>query len=111
MGLITHSATEHGNIFWDSSRKENQPAEFSQNKRTISISFERIDRRWRHGNDQVPGLFPMQSISIVLCTFNGERFLDTQMKSLRAQEGVAEIVVVDDGLTDGTVSIVQRHVV
>ena len=53
----------------------------------------------------------MQSISIVLCTFNDERFLDTQMKPLRAQEGVAEIVVVDDGLTDGTVSIVQRHVV
>lgn len=51
----------------------------------------------------------MQSISIVLCTFNGGRFLDAQMKSLREQEGVREIVVVDDCSTDDTVSIVQRH--
>ncbi|MEO6995501.1 MAG: glycosyltransferase [Lacunisphaera sp.] len=51
----------------------------------------------------------MQSISIILCTFNGDRFLDTQMKSLREQDGVTEIVVVDDGSTDDTVSIVQRH--
>lgn len=51
----------------------------------------------------------MQSISIALCTFNGERFLDVQMRSLREQRGVAEIVVVDDGSTDGTLAILARH--
>ncbi|HEY4248936.1 MAG TPA: glycosyltransferase [Lacunisphaera sp.] len=53
----------------------------------------------------------MQSISIVLCTFNGDRFLDAQIKSLREQEGVAEIVVVDDASMDGTLSIIQSHAV
>jgi glycosyltransferase involved in cell wall biosynthesis len=51
----------------------------------------------------------MENISIVLCTFNGDRFLETQMNSLREQEGVSEIVVVDDGSTDDTVSIIRRH--
>jgi glycosyltransferase involved in cell wall biosynthesis len=51
----------------------------------------------------------MQSISIVLCTFNGDRFLDVQMRSLRRQDGVAEILAVDDGSTDGTLGILRRH--
>lgn len=51
----------------------------------------------------------MQSISIVLCTFNGARFLDAQMSSLCAQEGVSEIVVVDDHSTDDTMSILQDY--
>lgn len=55
-------------------------------------------------------LFCMMSpISIVLCTYNGERYLDEQLRSLRAQEGVAEIVVVDDGSTDGTRALLRAH--
>lgn len=51
----------------------------------------------------------MESISIVLCTFNGAAFLDAQMHSLSAQEGVGEIVASDDGSTDATVAILRRH--
>lgn len=51
----------------------------------------------------------MHAISIALCTYNGERFLAEQLHSLRAQEGVSEIVVVDDGSTDGTWAILEAH--
>lgn len=47
--------------------------------------------------------------AIVLCTCNGERFLDEQLCSLRVQDGVAEIIVVDDSSTDATVEILDRH--
>ncbi len=47
--------------------------------------------------------------AIVLCTCNGEKFLNQQMSTLREQEGVAEIVVSDDVSTDGTWSILERH--
>lgn len=51
----------------------------------------------------------MQSVSIVLCTYNGAQFLDEQLRSLRAQRGVVEIVAVDDRSTDDTVAILQHH--
>ncbi len=47
--------------------------------------------------------------TVVLCTFNGARFLDEQLQSLREQDGVAEIVASDDGSTDDTLDILQRH--
>ncbi len=47
--------------------------------------------------------------AIVMCTYNGERFLELQLQSLREQDGVAEIVVSDDGSTDGTLELLQRH--
>jgi len=52
---------------------------------------------------------PNDSFAIVLCTFNGARFLDAQLASLRVQAGVAEIIAVDDGSTDGTLAILERH--
>lgn len=51
----------------------------------------------------------MNSISIVLCTCNGERFLDEQLTTLRQQEGVDEIFVADDRSTDDTMSILHEH--
>ncbi len=51
----------------------------------------------------------MNSITIALCTYNGARYLDEQLLTLRAQEGVNEIVVVDDRSADGTWSILERH--
>ncbi len=51
----------------------------------------------------------MTSISIVLCTYNGARFLDAQLRSLRAQEGVAEILAQDDRSTDATMAILAEH--
>jgi glycosyltransferase involved in cell wall biosynthesis len=46
--------------------------------------------------------------SIVLCTYNGERYLQQQLDSLLAQSRLPEkIVVADDGSTDGTWEILQ----
>ena len=47
--------------------------------------------------------------AIVLCTCNGERFIDRQLSSLREQEGVARIVISDDNSTDSTLAILSRH--
>jgi glycosyltransferase involved in cell wall biosynthesis len=47
--------------------------------------------------------------AIVLCTYNGEKYLGEQLRSLREQDGVAEIIVTDDRSTDGTLAILQQH--
>ncbi len=47
-------------------------------------------------------------LSVVLCTYNGARYLPAQLKSIMAQtRPVDEIVIQDDGSTDGTVQICQ----
>jgi glycosyltransferase involved in cell wall biosynthesis len=49
-------------------------------------------------------------VSIVVTTFNGERFLEKQLDSLCAQTYPNfEIIVVDDCSTDGTISILNRY--
>jgi glycosyltransferase involved in cell wall biosynthesis len=46
--------------------------------------------------------------SVVLCTYNGERYLQQQLDSLLAQSRLpGRIVAVDDGSTDGTWEILQ----
>ena len=56
-------------------------------------------------DDADPGL-----VSIVLCTYNGSRFLAGQLDSLLAQTWPHfEIVAVDDGSTDDTVSVLERY--
>ena len=48
----------------------------------------------------------MKSVLILMSTYNGEKYLKTQIDSLLAQKNVnVSIVVRDDGSTDGTVSI------
>jgi glycosyltransferase involved in cell wall biosynthesis len=48
-------------------------------------------------------------ISIALATYNGERFLQEQLDSLAAQTlRPCELVVGDDGSTDGTLEILER---
>jgi glycosyltransferase involved in cell wall biosynthesis len=48
------------------------------------------------------------TVSIVLCTYNGERYLRQQLDSLLAQSRLPEkIVAADDGSTDGTWEILQ----
>lgn len=48
------------------------------------------------------------TISVALCTFNGERFIAEQIESILAQTLVPdEIVLSDDASTDATVSIVE----
>ena len=50
----------------------------------------------------------MITISIALATFNGERYLKSQLESLADQTTPpAELVVSDDGSSDGTIAIVQ----
>jgi glycosyltransferase involved in cell wall biosynthesis len=47
--------------------------------------------------------------SIVLCTYNGERYLRQQLDSLLAQSRLPEqIIAVDDGSADGTWEILQE---
>lgn len=48
-------------------------------------------------------------ISIVLCTYNGSKYLDGQLDSL-VQQSVSwdELIIIDDASTDGTVEILNR---
>jgi glycosyltransferase involved in cell wall biosynthesis len=47
--------------------------------------------------------------TVLLTTFNGERFLEEQLTSLFGQQGVeVEIKVNDDGSTDGTLEILDK---
>lgn len=49
------------------------------------------------------------TISIALCTYNGERFLQEQLDSLAAQTRLPdEVVVGDDGSTDRTLEILEQ---
>ena len=48
-------------------------------------------------------------LSVVMPTYNGERYLAPALESLLGQlDGGVELVVVDDGSTDGTVELVER---
>ena len=43
------------------------------------------------------------SVSVVMCTYNGEQFIDEQVQSILQQDtAIAEIIIVDDSSTDGT---------
>ena len=50
----------------------------------------------------------MEEVLVLMSTYNGERFLDEQLASVFAQEGVSVSVLVrDDGSTDGTCRILE----
>jgi glycosyltransferase involved in cell wall biosynthesis len=50
-----------------------------------------------------------QKTSIVLCTYNGEEFIEEQLNSIAIQTlSPLELIVSDDGSTDETLSIVNR---
>lgn len=51
----------------------------------------------------------MKSICILLSTYNGEKFLDEQLQSLRSQKGIDSYLLIrDDGSSDSTVSIINK---
>lgn len=48
------------------------------------------------------------SVSVALCTYNGAAFVETQVRSILAQQLLpAEVVLADDGSTDDTVALVR----
>jgi glycosyltransferase involved in cell wall biosynthesis len=50
-----------------------------------------------------------QRLSVALCTFNGERYLADQLRSLIEQSRRPdEVVICDDGSRDRTVQIVEQ---
>jgi glycosyltransferase involved in cell wall biosynthesis len=50
----------------------------------------------------------MTSVSVALCTYNGERYLPELLESLVTQERLpSEVVVCDDGSTDRTVDLLR----
>lgn len=52
----------------------------------------------------------MKTVSIVLCSFNGERFLKEQIESIVCQTyPIHEIIFQDDGSTDRTLEIAQTY--
>ena len=51
-------------------------------------------------------------VSVVMCTYNGARFIREQMDSILSQSyPISEIIVQDDGSTDGTVAILEEYAV
>ncbi len=51
----------------------------------------------------------MTLVSVVIPVFNGERFLDATLASVFAQDyRPIEVIVVDDGSTDGTRAVLER---
>ena len=50
------------------------------------------------------------SVSVVMCTYNGARYLDSQMESILAQDyPLLEVIVQDDGSSDDTIDILHRY--
>ena len=51
-----------------------------------------------------------KTVSVVMCTYNGEKYLREQMDSILAQTyPIHEIIVCDDCSTDGTMNILQEY--
>jgi glycosyltransferase involved in cell wall biosynthesis len=50
-------------------------------------------------------------VTVLLATYNGEKFLEQQLESLAVQEGVqVQVVANDDGSTDSTVAILEKWI-
>ena len=49
----------------------------------------------------------LPTVSVVVPVFNGERFVGEALASLRHEQNVAEIIVTDDGSTDGSAGVVK----
>jgi GT2 family glycosyltransferase len=49
-------------------------------------------------------------ISVILCTYNGQRYIDEGLSAIECLDYPNfEVIVVDDGSTDATAEIVRRH--
>lgn len=50
------------------------------------------------------------AVSVIIAVYNGEKFLERAIQSVVIQKEVAEIILVEDGSTDGTLALCQRLV-
>ncbi len=48
-------------------------------------------------------------VSAVVCNYDGEDYLEECLRSVLAQEGLDEVLVVDDASTDGSVALVRER--
>ena len=54
---------------------------------------------------------PKKNIAILCATFNGEKYLDQQLKSILNQKDVElDLIISDDGSTDKTINIIRKYV-
>lgn len=52
----------------------------------------------------------MPTVSVVMCTYNGDRYLRAQMDSILGQDyPISEIIVQDDGSTDDTYELLKSY--
>ena len=52
----------------------------------------------------------MKTVSVVMCTFNGAKYIREQLDSILAQTyPISEFIIQDDGSTDDTVAIVKEY--
>jgi glycosyltransferase involved in cell wall biosynthesis len=74
-------------------------------------SAERLyDRRRRGYDDPKSVLMNVPLVSVVIPAYNATATLDETLRSARSQTHRAlEIIVVDDGSTDGTLNLAQQH--
>ena len=50
-------------------------------------------------------------IAIILCTYNGEKYIETQLQSLQNQTYKdIEVFIHDDGSTDSTIRIIESFI-
>lgn len=50
------------------------------------------------------------TVSVAMCTYNGARYIQEQLSSILSQtRKVDEVVICDDGSTDGTLDVLQRY--
>lgn len=51
----------------------------------------------------------MKTVCILLSTYNGEKYLDDQLHSLRLQKNICSFLIIrDDGSSDSTISIIEK---
>jgi O-antigen biosynthesis protein len=73
-------------------------------------AFHAVGKAFRAENGAAPGAGP--TFSVVVCSYNGARTIGETLEHLdRLRYRDYEVIVVDDGSTDGTAEIAARHAV
>ena len=50
----------------------------------------------------------MKKLSVILCTYNEEIFIENTLKKLLKEKTVAEIIIVDDNSKDKTIKLINK---